>query len=272
MLIRDETSVKTLRTDGLETRARLKQAAQRLFALRGMEGVTVQEIVSAAGQRNNAALHYHFGSRRDLLKELVLDGPKLIDARRQAMLDQMEATQSLSLRGLIDALTYPLLELGEQTGQYTYIRVIASVQLTDRELLREAVGDTWNHGYRRCPEHLAGLLPHIPPAVLQQRLSLVGIYGSAAWAAWEAAMDSQVAGRFWEPAHSVSNVLDTCRPCWKRRLPHRRLRCSRSRPQSVRIRQRLNEIARCMEAIAPLRRRPDGVPRSAGVLEGHTMM
>ncbi|WP_050982978.1 helix-turn-helix domain-containing protein [Cupriavidus basilensis] len=83
--------MKTLRADGLETRARLKQAAQRLFALRGAEGVTVQEIVSAAGQRNNAALHYHFGSRRDLLKELVLDGAQRIDARRQAMLDQMEA-------------------------------------------------------------------------------------------------------------------------------------------------------------------------------------
>lgn len=203
------TSVKTLRVDGLETRARLKQAAQRLFALRGFDGVTVQEIVSAAGQRNNAALHYHFGSRRDLLKELVLDGAQLIDARRQAMLDQMEATQTLSIRGLIEALAYPLLELGQQTGQYTYIRMIASVQLTDRDLLREAVGDTWNKGYRRCLAHLGELLPHIPPTILHQRLSLVGMYGSAAWAAWEAAMDLQIANRFWEPAYSVSNVLDT---------------------------------------------------------------
>lgn len=203
------TSVKTLRADGLETRARLKQAAQRLFALRGVEGVTVQEIVSAAGQRNNAALHYHFGSRRDLLKELVLDGAQLIDARRQAMLDQMEAAQTLSLRGLLEALAYPLLELGQQTGQYTYIRMIASVQLTDRELLREAVGDAWNKGYRRCLARFGELLPQIPPAILHQRLTLVGIYGSAVWAAWEAAVDSQVANRFWEPAYSVSNVLDT---------------------------------------------------------------
>ncbi|WP_050982977.1 hypothetical protein [Cupriavidus basilensis] len=87
--------------------------------------------------------------------------------------------------------------------------MIASVQLTDRELLREAVGDTWNKGYRRCLAHLAVLLPLIPPAILHQRLSLVGIYGSAVWAAWEAAMDLQIANRFWEPAYSVSNVLDT---------------------------------------------------------------
>ncbi|WER50594.1 helix-turn-helix domain containing protein [Cupriavidus sp. WKF15] len=201
--------MKTLRADGLETRARLKEAAQRLFALRGVEGVTVQEIVSAAGQRNSAALHYHFGSKRELLKELVLDGAQLIDARRQEMLDQMEATKTLTVRGVIEALAYPLLELGKKTGQYTYIRMIATVQLTDREVLREAVGDTWNTGYRRCLAHLRQLLHDIPSEVLHQRLTLVGIYGSSAWAAWEAAADSTGGSRFWEPAYSVSNVIDT---------------------------------------------------------------
>ncbi|WP_454727436.1 MULTISPECIES: TetR/AcrR family transcriptional regulator [Cupriavidus] len=201
--------MKTLRTDGLETRARLKQAAQRLFALRGEEGVTVQEIVSAAGQRNNAALHYHFGSKRELLKELILDGAQRIDARRQEMLDRMEASDTLTARGLLEALVYPLLELGKQTGQYTYIRMIASVQLTDRTLLREAVGDTWNTGYRRCLAHLENLYRQLPPEILHQRLTLVSIYGSAVWAAWEAAADAKTGSRFWEPAHSVSNVLDT---------------------------------------------------------------
>ncbi|CAN7762354.1 Bacterial regulatory protein, tetR family [compost metagenome] len=204
-----KASVKTPRVDGKETQERIKQAAQRLFALRGVDGVTVQEIVSAAGQRNNAALHYHFGSKRDLLKELVLDGAKLIDARRQAMLDEMEQSGAMSVRALIEALAYPLLELGKQTGEYTYIRMIASLQLTDRELLREAVGDRWNLGYRRCLNQLASLLSHLPDPVLQQRLSLLGIYGSAIWAAWETAADAKTTNRFWEPAHSLSNVIDT---------------------------------------------------------------
>src|SRR5437868_7320052 len=128
----------------METRARLKEAAQRLFALRGVEGVTVQEIVSAAGQRNNASLHYHFGSKQDLLKELVLDGARFIDARRQEMLDRLEADQALSVRSLVEALALPLLEVSTQTGQRTYIRMIANLQLSDRVFLREAIGDTWN--------------------------------------------------------------------------------------------------------------------------------
>lgn len=202
--------MKTLRADGLETRARLKEAAQRLFALRGVDGVTVQEIVSAAGQRNNASLHYHFGSKMELLKELVLDGAKLIDARRQAMVDHLEDQAGLSVRALIEALALPLLDLSDQTGQRTYIRMIANLQMNNRTFLREALmGDTWNTGYRRCLEHLAQLLPQLPAPVLQQRLSLIGIYGSAVWAAWEAALDSEAPNRFWGPAYTVENVIDT---------------------------------------------------------------
>ncbi len=195
----------------METRVRLKEAAQRLFALRGVDGVTVQEIVSAAGQRNNASLHYHFGSKMELLKELVLDGAKLIDARRQAMVDRLEESGALSVRALCEALAMPLLELCDQTGQRTYIRMIANLQLSSRTFLREALmDDAWNTGYRRCLEHLAQLLaPLLPAPVVQQRLSLIGIYGSAVWAAWEAAMDSGAPNRFWAPAYTVENVIDT---------------------------------------------------------------
>lgn len=201
--------VKTLRADGVETRARLKEAAQRLFALRGVNGVTVQEIVSAAGQRNNASLHYHFGTKQDLVRELVVDGAKIIDARRQAMLDALEAEDRLSVRALVEALALPLMELSEETGQHTYIRMITNLQLSDRAFLREVLGDTWNTGYRRCLTHLASLLSHLPAPIIEQRLSILGIYGSAIWAAWEAAQESDSSNRFWTQPYSLANVLDT---------------------------------------------------------------
>ncbi|MNF12796.1 hypothetical protein D3C80_2144160 [compost metagenome] len=53
------------------------------------------------------------------------------------------------------------------------------------------------------------MLSHLPAPVLQQRLSLIGIYGSAVWAAWEAALDSGAPNRFWAPAYTVENVIDT---------------------------------------------------------------
>lgn len=200
---------KTLRSDGVETRARLKEEAQRLFALRGLEGVSVQDIISAAGQRNSASLRYYFGNKLELARELVVDGAQLIDEDRQARLNKLEAEGGITVRAVLGALTFPMLDLAERTGQATYIRMIANLQLNNRPFLREALEDKWNHGYRRCNALLRELLPYVPPAIVDHRLSLVGIYGNAALAAWEASKDSGEPGRLWSPHFAMSNLMDT---------------------------------------------------------------
>ena len=47
------------------TRQCLLQAAQGLFATRGYHGASIRVIVQACGV-SNAALYYHFGSKKDL--------------------------------------------------------------------------------------------------------------------------------------------------------------------------------------------------------------
>lgn len=203
------TSGKTLRSDGAETRTRLKEEAQRLFALRGLDGVSVQDIISAAGQRNSASLRYYFGNKLELARELVVDGAQLIDEDRQARLDRLEAEGEMTVRAVLGALIFPMLDLAERTGQATYIRMIANLQLNNRAFLREALENKWNLGYQRCNAQLRDLLPHVPPSLLDHRLSLVGIYGNAALAAWEASRDSGESGRLWSPEYAVSSLMDT---------------------------------------------------------------
>lgn len=53
-----------------ETREELLDAAERLIAERGLAGVAVREVIRAAGQRNNGAVNYYFGSWHGLLIEL----------------------------------------------------------------------------------------------------------------------------------------------------------------------------------------------------------
>src|SRR2546421_8342263 len=106
-----------------ETKSQIKAAAQMLFARRGVDGVTVQEIVNAAGQRNNAALHYHFGSKEELIRQMVVDGAAVLDERRQGMLRELEArggpaTISEGMLGLV----FPGIELGEDERRRGYIR------------------------------------------------------------------------------------------------------------------------------------------------------
>jgi len=52
------------------TRARLLEAAMRLFAERGVRSVTVRDICKAAGA-NVAAVNYHFGDKERLYDEVV---------------------------------------------------------------------------------------------------------------------------------------------------------------------------------------------------------
>jgi AcrR family transcriptional regulator len=203
------TSGKTLRSDGAETRTRLKEEAQRLFALRGLDGVSVQDIINAAGQRNSASLRYYFGNKLELARELVVDGARLIDEDRQARLDTLEAEDGITVRTVLGALTFPMLELAERTGQATYIRMIANLQLNNRAFLREALENKWNAGYQRCNAHLRDLLPQIPAAIVDHRLSLVGIYGNAALAAWEASRDDDAPGRLWSHQYALSSLIDT---------------------------------------------------------------
>ena len=91
---------------------RLKGEAQRLFANRGIDGVTVRDIAKAAGQKNPAAVGYHFGSKEALIRELIVDGAKVIDARRNAQLDALEADGGPTrISQIVDILIYPSVNL-----------------------------------------------------------------------------------------------------------------------------------------------------------------
>jgi AcrR family transcriptional regulator len=206
------STIKITRSDGNETRQKLKVVAQRLFALHGVDSITVKDIVAEAGQKNNASLHYHFGSKEALIGELLIDGAKEVDALRQAMLDEMAAQGGpRSVRDALDALIRPVNQLTEgDAHQSTYIRFLSNLQLNHRDLVRNYLGDQWNVGYRRCLDHLRRLLADIPQPLLEQRMSLIGIYANAIFAAKEAAQSAgQAPNRFWTPAHTLENIMDT---------------------------------------------------------------
>jgi AcrR family transcriptional regulator len=45
-------------------------AAERLFAERGLDGVSLREIGAAVGNANNSAVQYHFGSKDQLVRAI----------------------------------------------------------------------------------------------------------------------------------------------------------------------------------------------------------
>lgn len=208
-------------TSGDRTRERLKAAAQMLFARHGVDGVTVQQIVTAAGQRNNASLHYHFGSKEELIRQLIVEGAKELDSRRKDMLDRLEKSGSpLTPRDLLRILVLPVLDLANEERWQGYVQFSSNLQMSHREMFRSALNNRWNSAYVRCFNHLKAMLQNIPAPVLEQRLSLFIIYGNAITSVrdFELTTRRQHQNRFWNKPFTIENILDTleaavtCRP------------------------------------------------------------
>src|SRR6266480_217438 len=194
-----------------ETRNQIKAAAQMLFAQRGVDGVTVQEIVNAAGQRNNAALHYHFGSKEELIRQMVVDGAAVLDRRRREMLDEIEARGGPNgVREVMLVLMMPVIELGEDERWRGYIRFTSNLQASDPKTLRAALNNRWNSGYVTCFNYLKQMLP-LPAAIIEQRLSMSAIYANSILSAHEAALESRNTrnSRLWGQPFTIENMLDT---------------------------------------------------------------
>lgn len=194
-----------------DTKSQIKAAAQLLFARHGVDAVTVQQIIAAAGQRNNAALHYHFGSKEELIRQLVVDGAAVLDERRQGMLADLEARGGPSdIREVLLVLVMPVIELGDDERWRGYIRFTSSLQASDRKMLRAALNNRWNAGYVACFAHLKRMLP-LPAALVEQRLSIFSIYANAILSAREAALETRnnKNNRLWDRRFTIENILDT---------------------------------------------------------------
>ena len=57
--------------DSTDTKTRLLNHAEKMFAEDGVFAVTNRQITEAAGQKNESALNYHFGTRNELIIALL---------------------------------------------------------------------------------------------------------------------------------------------------------------------------------------------------------
>lgn len=193
-----------------EAARHLKQIACRLFAGRGVDGVTVREIAEAAGQKNHAAVGYHFGSKEALIRELVLDGARLIDERRNAALDGLEREDRVSVRAVCEVLIRTSIELEGSGLEDSYNRFVVMLAMTHRDVLMAALDGRWNSGYQRCLDHLRRLMPAMAAARKTERLVFVGAYLGSVLAGREAALaDASREHPTWGSPEALDNFATT---------------------------------------------------------------
>jgi AcrR family transcriptional regulator len=109
-------------------RERILDAAERLIAERGVD-VPFREIAAGAGQKNNSAVHYHFGSREGLIREVISRRTAAEDSLRLEMLAALEEQGTGDdLRVLVGALIRPLCEAAYTAGATHYARFLEQVR------------------------------------------------------------------------------------------------------------------------------------------------
>lgn len=148
---------------------RLVLAAERLFAQRGIDGVSLRQIAVDAGSANNSAVHYHFGSKEGLIAAIFRYRlPQLINERRllSARCDPDD------LRSRLEAHVLPVLTLAESPDSH-YVSFVDQLQ---RHALgsREGLLDLPPEGQRSNDEFLEDLhrlLGDLPGPLRQLRIA-----------------------------------------------------------------------------------------------------
>jgi AcrR family transcriptional regulator len=143
----------------------LIRAAERLFATEGVDGARTQEIVRLAGQRNDSALSYHFGSRQGLLTTILGRHQSQIDTARGALLAEVERdARTPAARELAVALLAPLCDTLSTPDGRDYLRIAAQLTAHARfgTHLLDAANSVPPH-LRRTLRLLVEIVPAEPP-------------------------------------------------------------------------------------------------------------
>src|SRR3954447_15562248 len=109
---------------GDSARSAVLDAAERLFAERGIEAVSLRDVSKAAGQRNHSAAQYHFGDRAGLVAAVFEHRMRHVNERRHAVLELADRDD---LRALVAAVVAPLADVVAETNGW-YGRFLARMQ------------------------------------------------------------------------------------------------------------------------------------------------
>ena len=156
-----------------DSRDRILDAAERLFAEKGLRATTLREI-GAAARANTGSIYFHFKAKDELMREVFRRRLVPLDAERLVRLEACEraaAPEPPALRDVLEALIEPLLRLtrGGDGGGLHFLGVLGrTYSEPDKEVIRMLQRDH-GHTIERFHRALARALPELPAEALRLR-------------------------------------------------------------------------------------------------------
>lgn len=149
------------RTDEQRTRVRILKAAERLFAQRGFNRVSVRDLAAAA-RVNVALIGYHFRSKQGLLAEVYRRhcGP-MNEERLRGLQAAMRLPAAARVPAIVEAFIRPALRHVEVEEGETFIRLRAVLSGENSELLEKLVSENFDQLGSAFIAALCDCLPHL---------------------------------------------------------------------------------------------------------------
>ena len=158
---------------GGDTRVRILDAAEALFACHGIDGTSMRLITSRAGA-NLAAVNYHFGGKDGLVRAVFQRRLAELNRRRLAALDALEAQAAgapLRPSRILDAYFGTALEMAadEAGGGRHFMRLLGRTHNEPNQFVRGFVAEEYAPCAARFLSALCRALPEVPRAEILWR-------------------------------------------------------------------------------------------------------
>lgn len=161
-----------------DTRDRILDAAEKLFAKQDYDGTSLREITEYAGA-NLAAVNYHFGAKKELYRAVLARRFRPINQRRLEQLDAAEnqaGGQPVALRLLLDIFLRPIVTIKATQGEggpHPFVCLMNRHNAAPHPDMVEVFESEIAEVKRRFFGAFQRVLPSIPPPVLGWRLGFV---------------------------------------------------------------------------------------------------
>ena len=149
-------------------RTRLLETAERLIGERGFE-VSLREIAAAAGQRNNSAVHYHFGGRDELIESIVELRQQPMESQRLELYADLDSARRTNIHSLVTVLISPMFETPYDAGATHYARFLEKIRDHPTFSSASFQGQHWP-ATRMLVGRIAQAMDELPAALVEARL------------------------------------------------------------------------------------------------------
>ncbi len=142
------------------SRERLLDAAETLFADFGFNGVSVRQIVERAGV-NLGAIPYHFGTKENLFKEVLLRRATPLREERQRRLDALVAiSDDPPLEDVLHALLEPAFRANRENQAFR--RLLGRASMDPAPEVRRLLVEIYTLDFMTVPGALRRALAALP--------------------------------------------------------------------------------------------------------------